>query len=139
MSIVANLMVADMDRALTFWRDLLGFEVKMAVDADRAVRTDGSADAAVFVMLAWQGAELMLQTRASLEADLPGVMAKGEAAPTSALYLRGYDPHGAADRLPADHIVKGPVQQWYGMTELYLRDPDGHLVCLGVSDGPPPS
>jgi len=131
-AIIANLMVADMARALGFWRDLLGFEVKLAVTAERAVTTDGTADNAVFVTLAWQGVELMLQEARSLRDELPGVLAADGAPPKATILLKGYDHRTVAAALPAGLVVKGPIEQWYGMTELYLRDPDGHIVGLTV-------
>ena len=138
MPIVPNLMVDDMDRALAFWRDLLGFEVVLAVDGNRGVRTDGTTTTAMFVTLRWQDAELMPQVAPSLHDEVPGVMSAGAGAPTSTIYLRGYDPQLALARVARQAIIMGPRRQWYGMTELHLRDADGHVVGLGVPEGPPP-
>jgi catechol 2,3-dioxygenase-like lactoylglutathione lyase family enzyme len=138
--IVPNLRVSDMARAVAFWRDALGFELTLTVDADRNVGQGAEADPgrAVFATLEWNGHQLMLQTARSLAAELPG-FAPGEAPPPSGtLYLRGHAPDAALPRLPEGSVVKGPETSWYGMRELYVRDPDGHLVCLGAPEGPPP-
>lgn len=124
--IIPNLVVSDMARAVAFYRDVLSMACTMAVTADRQVTTDGSADAAVFVTMAWNGAQLMLQSRASLDEELPG---QEFCAPAGIIYLRGMDPDAVSP--PAGSVVKGPLLQWYGMRELYLRDPDGHILCLG--------
>lgn len=36
-----------------------------------------------------------------------------------------------------EHIVKGPERTWHGMTELYVRDPDGYIVRVGSPDEAP--
>ena len=137
--IIPNLMVTDMSRALSFYRDLLGLEVTMTVDANRNTSTDGSTSGAVFAILAWEGDQLMLQTAGSLADDLPGVLAsEPPSKPAATVYLRGFHPDRVQGRVPQGTIVKGPERAWYGMLELFLRDPDGHIICLGVPDGPPP-
>ncbi|NBD95141.1 MAG: hypothetical protein GVY11_01520 [Gammaproteobacteria bacterium] len=80
----------------------------------------------------------MLQTVASMAAELPVFDPQQAPAPAGTIYFRGLDPDAVLGRVPADRIVKGAVQQWYGMNEVYLRDPDGHIVCLGTPEGPPP-
>lgn len=135
--IIPNLMVADMPASLGFYRDLLGFEVQFLVAASRDMRPPETDGDCIFASLKWAGAELMLQTATSLAEDLPGTTPSGSFAGT--IYLRGYDPEAALRSVPADCVVKGPFRQWYGMRELYLRDPDGHILCLGVPEGPPPT
>jgi hypothetical protein len=53
--------------------------------------------------------------------------------------LRGYHPDEVADKDVSAITVKGPIKQWYGMVELYLRDPDGYIICLAAPEGPPPA
>ena len=136
--IVPNLMVADMARSLAFYRDLLGLTLAFAVAADRSLLSETDGTDAVFTTLDWDGAQLMLQTAASLAEELPAMAAGLPDRPGGTIYLRGFDPDKVLPLLPAETIVKGPFTQWYGMRELYLRDPDGHILCLGVPEGPPP-
>jgi catechol 2,3-dioxygenase-like lactoylglutathione lyase family enzyme len=132
--IVPNLAVADLPRAVAFWCDVLGFSVQFVVGPD-ATMQDGP-EGGVFASLEKDGQQIMLQTAESLGAELPEAVAGS--APRGTHYLRGWDPDPVLGRLPAEHLVKPPFRQWYGMREAYIRDPDGHILCLGVADGPAP-
>lgn len=137
--IIPNLIVADMDRSIAFYRDLLGMKVAMSVDADQGYSPDGLRENSVFAAVEWDGAQLMLQTRDSMAEEMPEF---GNAAPAThwgTVFFRGYDPTDVAERVPAEHHVKGPEVTWYGMNELTLRDPDGHLVTLATPAGEPPA
>ena len=142
--IVPNLMVSDMGRAAGFWRDGMGFAVKMSVDAARETLFDDQArpETALFVLLERDGDQLMLQTADSLAEDAPGFERGLPDRPGGALYLRGADPDAQAAILReagyAPAILKAPETTWYGMRELWLRDPDGHVACLARPEGPAP-
>ncbi|MGM0584016.1 MAG: VOC family protein [Pseudomonadota bacterium] len=139
--IVPNLMVSDMPRAVAFWRDALGFRLVMTVDAARRAGqgTEAKPQGAVFAVLERGGDQIMLQTAESLAAELPVFDASAPVPPPSgALYLQDYPPEVAAGRLPPGAVLKGPERAWYGMRELYAQDPDGHVICLAVADGPSP-
>ena len=137
--IIPNLMVTDMARAIAFYRDTVGMTVAMMISPRRDMVKEGEEADAVFATLDWDGGQLMLQTVASLAEELPVFDAGQRPAPAGTIYFRGLHPNTVMDRVHADHIVKGPVLQWYGMLELYLRDPDGHVVCLGAPEGAPPA
>jgi len=137
--IVPNLMVTDMARSLGFYCDVLVMTLTAGVTADRQMVMDPADPAIVFAVLDWNGAQLMLQTVASLAAELPVFDPQQAPTPAGTIYFRDLEPDAVVGRVPADRIVKGPVQQWYGMKEVYLRDPDGHIVCLGTPEGPPPA
>ena len=141
--IVPNLRVADMARAMAFYRDLLGLRLLFAVAADRSMLSETDGSDAVFATLDWNGARLMLQTAERLADELAGFALGADTAaapgsPDAAIYFQGFDPDAVLQRVPPEAVVAGPVTQWYGMRELYLRDPDGHILCLGIADGPPP-
>jgi hypothetical protein len=80
----------------------------------------------------------MLQTAASLAGELQVFEPDQVPVASGTIYCRGIDPAAVAGKVAPEQVVKGPLVQWYGMRELYLRDPDGYIVCLGVPDGPPP-
>ena len=130
--IIPNLLVADMDRSIAFDRDLLGMEVTMSVDADQGYSEGELRPGSVFAGLQWQGAQIMLQTRASLAAELTEVEVGAPGGVWGTVFIRGYDPQTILDRVPAEARVKGPETTWYGMRELTLQDPDGHLVTLAT-------
>ena len=130
--IIPNLLVADMDRSIAFYRDLLGMEVTMSVDAEQGYSEGELRPGSIFAGLQWQGAQIMLQTRESLAAELVEVEVGAPGGVWGTVFIRGYDPDPIVDRAPSEARVKGPETTWYGMRELTLRDPDGHLVTLAT-------
>ncbi len=136
--IIPNLMVQNMAASLAFYRELLGFELQFALDAERKMHTDPVGKPIVFATLQWENAQLMLQTVESLADELPTFTAQSKPAASGTVYLRGYHPNTLSGKDIAGITIKGPFQQWYGMQELYLRDPDGYVICLGAPEGAPP-
>ncbi len=137
--IIPNLMVADIQRSLAFYRDKLDMTVMMTVGADKTFNQGSEVVTdPVFAIVEWGGDQLMLQTRGSLTADLPTVPAGGDAGLWGTVYMRGFAPDVVMEKIDAADVVKGPETSWYGMRELYVRDPDGHVICLGAPDGEAP-
>jgi catechol 2,3-dioxygenase-like lactoylglutathione lyase family enzyme len=136
--IIPNLMVSDMRLSVAFYRDVLGFQPIVMVAADRTVLPADDGSGAVFTTLEWNGAQLMLQTAASLAEELDAFRPDQRPTASGTIYLRGFDPATVQGKVAPEQIVKGPLTQWYGMRELYLQDPDGYILCLGAPDGPPP-
>lgn len=137
--IIPNLMVTDMARAIAFYRDVVGLQVTMMISDDRDILKPGDENRAVFATLDGLSSQLMLQTVESLADELP-MFERGQTPhPAGTIYFRGMDPDEVTARASADQIVKTPFVQWYGMKEAYLRDPDGHIVCIGQPDGAPPA
>jgi catechol 2,3-dioxygenase-like lactoylglutathione lyase family enzyme len=134
--IIPNLMVSDMVRSLAFYRDKIGLRVVMAIDGNREVLADTDGSNAVFVILSGlDDGELMLQSTASLRAEHPSLPTTPGF--TGTIYIRGLDPRMIAAKVDPADVAKPLERQWYGMLELYLRDPDGYLICIGMADGPP--
>lgn len=136
--IIPNLLVTDMRRSIAFYRDVLGMRVTVLVAADRSVLQEGDGEDAVFATFEGADGQLMLQTAASLADDLPAFSADQLPQASGTIYFRGVDPDSVDGKVAPEQVVKGPFLQWYGMRELYLRDPDGYIICLGIPDGPPP-
>ena len=132
-------MVTDMARAIAFYRDILGMALTMTVSPDREPAFPGEGDGAAFATLEWDGHQLMLQTVVSLAEELPMFDAGQVPTPAGTIYFRGLHPDSVRSRIAPDQIVKDPELSWYGMLELYVRDPDGHIVCVGAPEGPPPA
>ena len=138
--IIPNLMVTDMVRSIAFYRDKLGLTLSMTVASDQSFKQGGeSVEDPVFAILEWDGAQLMLQTVENLAQEIPDFDPAQRPAPGGTIYFRGFAPESAMERLSPGNIVKGPAPTWYGMRELYLRDPDGHILCLGVPEGEAPA
>ncbi len=137
--IIPNLLVTDMQRSLAFYRDTLDMTLIMAVSQDREILSGGDGAGAAFAILEWNGGQLMLQTAASLADELPVYDADQMPSASGTIYFRDVHPKDVIDRIPEGQLVKGPMLQWYGMMELYFRDPDGYVVCVGTPEGPPPT
>ncbi len=138
--IIPNLLVADVQRSIAFYRDVLQMKLVMAITADRQMLPEEAAGAgAVFAILEWNGGQLMLQTAESLAGELPVFEAGQKPAASGTIYFRDLHPQDVLERASDAQVVKGPLLQWYGMKELYLRDPDGYIVCVGAPEGPPPA
>lgn len=136
--IIPNLKVRDMKTSLSFYHDALGMQVKMVISSQREMLENAEHHDIAFAVLEWNGSELMLQTEDSLSGDLPNISFEKSIAPTGTVYFRGWHPQTVIDRISKEQIIKGPELSWYGMMELYLCDPDGHIICLGAPEGDGP-
>ncbi len=118
--VTPNLVVADLDRSLAFYRDVLGFTVVTTVP-----------DQAPFVF-AW------------MQRDTVSVFLNSEAsarmkasAGTNGLFitLQAEDVASGIDALFAAVKDRAPVtmelvDQFYGMREFAIKDPDGYMVIF---------
>ncbi|HEY2513258.1 MAG TPA: VOC family protein [Polyangiaceae bacterium] len=113
------LVVDRIEPALALWTGPLGYEKTVEVpDGDRAA----------FVLLVKDGHEVMLQTRASVEGDLPA-MAKLDA--RVAMYLDVPSLAAAKRELEKSEGVEVLVPErttFYGARELWIRDGAGNVI-----------
>lgn len=113
------LTVTAIEPCLPLWIDRLGFEQTIEVPGD---------DGLVFVALQGNGIEVMLQTRASLAADLPAVAAAPQGPAFLFMEVADLDailPHLLeSDIAVADHVT------FYGMREVSVLTAGGHYVTL---------
>jgi glyoxylase I family protein len=115
--------VFDMPTALAFYRDVLGFNV---------VNQSSSGDDVGWCMLRRDDVELMLNTAYDtgerLDAPDPARIAAHE---DTTFYFGCRDVEGAFEYLRSKGIdLSPPNVAWYGMKQLYLKDPDGYLICF---------
>jgi uncharacterized glyoxalase superfamily protein PhnB len=120
-SLAPNLMVEDVTRAITFYREVLGFAV---------ATTQPDEGTPIWAMLSAGGVTVMFQARQSLEEELPQLVGQPIGASQS-LYI-GVDD---ADALYASirdraHIIKEPHTAFYGAREFYIQDTDGYILCF---------
>jgi uncharacterized glyoxalase superfamily protein PhnB len=120
-SLAPILVVNEIEPVLPFWVDRLGFAV---------ITTVPEAGPYVFAIVARDGAQVMLQTRASasedLNADLGSIGAGVVYVSVAAL-----DPViGALG--DAAEIVVARRTTFYGADEIFVRDPAGNLVGLAA-------
>ncbi len=117
------LHVYDMPTALSFYRDLLGF----AVTGQSQPR-----DECDWAMLQLGDAVLMLNT-AYDDGERPGSPEPARVAAhlDTCLYFGCSDVDAAYELLRARGIVSDPPRvAWYGMKQLYFKDPDGYQLCF---------
>ena len=140
-SVTTNLMVIDMVRSLRFYHEVLGAPMAFTVDGDQNTTMPGEiGDEVVFASLRIGEAELMLQERVNLLADSPAFDADTLPSASMTLYFRVDDVDAIAGRLPTDTEVLKPLQTtWYGMREIWIRDPDGYALTIGTPSGEPPT
>lgn len=122
MKITPVLVVESIEKSLPFWVDRMGFQKTVEVpDGDRLG----------FVILAQSGAELMLQTIESVRKDEPKFAPSGDPAGTP-LFIEVDDFGDVLERLDGYPIVMPERTTFYGMREIGVRDPDGHIAVFAA-------
>lgn len=122
------LQVFDMNEAIAFYRDGLGFELV----ADSGVVDTPEGQFPHWCALRLGESDLMLNT-AYDEGERPPARDKARQAAhdDTGLYFECPDPDAAAAELAARGIAcDGPRVAPYGMKQLWVRDPDGYLLCF---------
>jgi catechol 2,3-dioxygenase-like lactoylglutathione lyase family enzyme len=128
MKITPNLFVQSIEEALPFWIGRLGFTKTVEVPLE-----DSKADRIGFVILNHGEAELMLQSIESVAKDVPafvpdfpvsgqGLFIEVDSAAFAAIVK-------ALDGYP---IALEQRTTFYGMTEIGVRAPDGHIVVFAT-------
>ena len=110
------LIVEAIEPALPFWCDALGFQKTVAVP---------HGDRLGFVILARGGLELMLQTRASIAADLPRVSELGV---SQLLYADVDSLDAAVAAIKGAEVLVPRRKTFYGADEIWVRDPGGAII-----------
>lgn len=114
-------VVESIEPTLAFWCDRLGFEKLAEVEHEGRLG---------FVLLQRGHDQVMLQTRASVAADIPPM-----ASVSSALYV---DVTKLADAIKATKGLEILVPErttFYGAREIWVRDPAGVVVGFAEHDG----
>lgn len=102
--------------SLPFWVDALGFAETVDVP---------TGDVLGFAILEKDGYEVMLQTVASMQADVPAVASPPGG---SVLYVEIED-LSAIEKAVADYELLVPRRKtFYGAEEIFVREPGGNVV-----------
>jgi uncharacterized glyoxalase superfamily protein PhnB len=120
MKITPVLFVKEVEKSLPFWVDRIGFEKTVEVPGENGL---------AFAILVHDGAELMLQSLASVLQDEPKFAPKGPAGGAS-LFLEVADFEDILKRLEGYPIEMPERITNYGMREVGVRDPDGHIALF---------
>jgi len=116
-----NLLVADVERSLTFYIDVLGFTRGMTVP-----------DAApfVFASVSSGAVEIFFNEAATASREYPAFAGKPLGA-TGTMFIEVTDIDAFHDQIGQRvKITKAIETQWYGMREFGIEDPDGYLITF---------
>ena len=112
------LVVEAIEPVVPLWEQQLGFARVAEVPHEGRLG---------FAILVRDGAQVMMQTRASLAADLPKVAAL---APTSVLYVDVVSLDAAAAAIEGAEVLVPERKTFYGAREIWFRDAAGQIVGL---------
>ncbi len=122
MKIVPVLIVEEIEKSMPFWVDRMGFEKVAEVP---------EGDRLGFLMLLRDGAELMLQSAASVVKDAPQFAPKHGISAAS-LFVVVEDFADVLKRLEGYPIALEERTTFYGMREVGVIEPSGHIVVFAV-------
>ena|SRR5947209_4008637 len=120
MKMTPVLLVQSIEQSLSFWVDRLGWQKVMEVP-------DG--DSLGFVILVYENLELMLQTFQSARRDEPRLLRDPEGHHAS-LFIEVSDWAETLQCLSGYELTMPERQTFYGMREVGVLDPDGHIVIF---------
>lgn len=116
-----NLMVEDVAQTMVFYKDILGFELVMAIPEE------GSAD---FAIMKHGEVEVMFQSRQSLSEEIPNFKeAKIGGSFTLYIEIEGIDDFFSAVKDKAE-IVQDMHTTFYGSKEFSIQDTNGYILAF---------
>ena len=122
MKITTVLFQESIEDALPFWVDRMGFEKTVEVP---------EGDRIGFVILVHNGTELMLQSVESVRKDVPA-FASGAPPSGASLFVEVDDFPDTLKRLAGYPIALEERTTFYGMKEIGVRAPGGHIVVFAA-------
>jgi hypothetical protein len=122
MKITPVLMLEEIEKSLPFWVDRMGFAKTIDVP---------EGDRLGFVILVRDGAELMLQTIESVRKDTPQFVPAGNSHDVG-LFIEVEDFADILKRLEGYPTALSERTTPYGMREIGVREPNGHVVIFAA-------
>jgi uncharacterized glyoxalase superfamily protein PhnB len=120
------LFVQKIEAVLPFWTQHLGFIKTVEVP-------DG--DSLAFVILQQGTAEVMYQSYASVEKDMPAILADVRKGP-SFLYLEVDDLQTIKSAVKGAETYMPERTTFYGAREIGVKDPAGHFITFAQFESP---
>jgi len=120
-----NLIVADVDRSVAFYRDVLGFALTIHVP-----------DESPFVFAAMQhgDVEIFLNAAEAAYAEYPAFKERPIGGTlTQFIHVVGIRPFHA-ELVGRVNIVMALEKKWYGVTEFAITDPDGYIITFAEQE-----
>jgi uncharacterized glyoxalase superfamily protein PhnB len=124
MKITPVLIVDAIEPSLRFWVDKLGFEKTVEVP---------EGDKLGFVILQKGGCEVMLQSRESVRKDA-GPAADAVLELGASMYIEVDDFADALQRAAGAEVLIPERTTFYGMREIVVREPGGHVLGFAARD-----
>ena len=115
------LVVDRVEPCIQFWTERFGFAVETVPGPDGKL---------VFASAKKDDVEVMYQTRDSVVADQPG-LAKELDGRSIILFITVEDLDEVERAVAGSPVVKARHKTFYGSTEIYVREPGGHVVGFG--------
>jgi uncharacterized glyoxalase superfamily protein PhnB len=123
MKLTPVLIVEEIESSLKFWVDRMAFQKTVEVP---------EGDRLGFVILARDGAELMLQSIASVLKDEPKFAPKPGVGGSVGIFIEVEDFADVLKRLEGYPIVMPERTTFYGMREIGVHEPGGHTVVFAA-------
>jgi catechol 2,3-dioxygenase-like lactoylglutathione lyase family enzyme len=122
--VTPNLIVADMEKSLHFYRDVLGFTVSQTVPPDKAPF--------IFAWMKRGDADIFLNLHMPPQPGQPDLYAGKQIGGTLSMYitLEGIDELHKTVQGHGVKIVIPLHKEFYGMKEFAVHDPDGYLLIF---------
>jgi hypothetical protein len=122
MKITPVLIVDEIEKSLPFWVERMGFAKTVEVP---------EGDRLGFVILVGDGAELMLQSVASVQKDAPQFAPQGRTSNVG-LFIEVTDFSVTLRRLEGYPVALAERVTFYGMREIGVFEPGGHTVVFAA-------
>src|SRR5713101_515123 len=122
------LFVAEIEPCAKFWTERLGFQITAEVPEGGKLG---------FVILQKGGVELMYQSYASVEKDMPAIQSAVRKGPTF-LYVEVDDLDAVIQAVKGSEIYMPVRTTFYGAKEIGIKDPAGHYVTFAQFAAAPP-
>ena len=120
--LIPNLVVTDVERSITFYRDVLGFVTETTVP-DRPPL--------VFAALKLGAVQIFLNAPDAAYEEYPAFKGRPIGG-TLTLYIEVSGVRERHDALKDQADIVMPLEKkWYGVTEFAISDPDGYLITFG--------
>ena len=124
--ITPNIMVADVNATVDYYKNNLEFETVMVVDEEKGDGASGKP--LVWAMLKNGDVEIMLQRQDVFIAELPEMEGR-EIGGTFTLYVSMQDVKSFHDKIKDKvEIVKEMHKTFYGADEFVIRDLNGYII-----------
>ena len=124
-SLAPNLIVADVERSMRFYRDVLGFSV---------VTTVPDASPFVFAIMKSGPVEVYLNAPGPAVEEYPALKDRPIGG-TLTLFIRIVGIRAAYETLRSRVNVVMPLEKkWYGVTEFACTDPDGYVITFAEQE-----